>query len=457
MKINKAETKDRNGKKVTSKDFYIDWRDRDGIRRRLKAYSREDMTKRLGDDIETLMTKNGILDIEGKKNWKVWFTNLNPGIRTKLLEWGIVDSRTTSNHISTPLSDHLKDFIESRRAENRKGRYIKQIQSYIKDVLDGCKLRIWSEIDGTAVMLYLAKGRGNDTEDVIDKSKYLHKGKLRTKYGQGTYNTKVRAFKSFVIWLEKARKLTPNPMDDIQEIHQTVERKKRRAMTDEQKRRLLQITKAEPKRFNLTGHERYLVYRLTSEIGARYSEVKGVQVLSFNLRSTQPSLEIPAHLQKNKKASQHCLGIGLASELRDYFSDKAPTDRAFKGLPHSTDAAKMLRADLAAAGIEYTNANREDLDFHSLRVTFGTNVGLSGVAPDTIRLKMRHANIRTTQRYLKLPEDAGDKAMRELSDRTSEELSDMTKSRPNLNQSRTTVDNNVQANKGTDTETAVSA
>ncbi|KKL11000.1 hypothetical protein LCGC14_2550190, partial [marine sediment metagenome] len=398
-----------------------------------------DMTAQLGRDIETLMANNGKLktdeDIKG-------YADLNPGIRTKLLEWGIVDSRTTSNHISTPLSDHLKDFIESRRAENRKGRYIKQIQSYIKDVLDGCKLRIWSEIDGTAVMLYLAKGRGNDTEDVIDKSKYLHKGKLRTKYGQGTYNTKVRAFKSFVIWLEKARKLTPNPMDDIQEIHQTVERKKRRAMTDEQKRRLLQITKAEPKRFNLTGHERYLVYRLTSEIGARYSEVKGVQVLSFNLRSTQPSLEIPAHLQKNKKASQHCLGIGLASELRDYFSDKAPTDRAFKGLPHSTDAAKMLRADLAAAGIEYRDAAGRDIDFHSLRHTFITDLFLAGVAATVVQKLARHKDLKTTMCYSHVRREDTVNAIQRLGEQTA---SDITMFRPISDQNHTQIRTDMES------------
>ena len=443
MKINKAKTKDRNGKKVTSNDYYIDWRDRAGTRRRLKAYPNYDMTAQLGRDIETLMANNGKLktdeDIKG-------YADLNPGIRAKLLEWGIVDSRTTSNHVATPLSEHLKNFIETRRADNRKDRYIRQIQSYIQDVLDGCKLRMWSDIDGTAVMLYLFRGRSDKEKGLIPKGKY----------GQGTYNTKLRAFKSFTIWLAKFRKLRPNPMDDCGEMKQTVFLKTRRAMADEQRKTLWRITQAEPKRFNLTGYERYLIYRLTTEIAARYSEVKRMQVLSFNLRSTQPSVEISAE-QKNGKLSNHCLGTSFASILREYFADRDESELAFKGMPHVTDAAKMYRADLAAAGIEYTDAKGEDLDFHSQRVTGITNLGLAGVPATIVQQKARHANMKTTELYIKNPEDAGDKAMRELSNRTSEELSDMTKTRPNLNQSRTTVDNNVQANKGTDTETAVSA
>ncbi len=66
----------------------------------------------------------------------------------------------------------------------------------------------------------------------------------------------------------------------------------------------------------------------------------------------------------------------------------------------------MIRADLKAAGIEFeTEAGRAD--FHSLRVSFASNLGRSGVPIQTARELMRHSTVELTARvYTKL--DRGD-------------------------------------------------
>jgi hypothetical protein len=57
-----------------------------------------------------------------------------------------------------------------------------------------------------------------------------------------------------------------------------------------------------------------------------------------------------------------------------------------------------FRKDLELAGIPFVDAQGRRFDLHALRVTFGTNLSVAGVAPRTAMELMRHSDIKLTMR-----------------------------------------------------------
>jgi len=67
-------------------------------------------------------------------------------------------------------------------------------------------------------------------------------------------------------------------------------------------------------------------------------------------------------------------------------------DLVFNAIP----SVSQLRKDLVKAGIVYKDRQGRQADFHSLRYTFGTNLGRAGVQPRVAMELMRHADMRLT-------------------------------------------------------------
>jgi integrase/recombinase XerD len=83
----------------------------------------------------------------------------------------------------------------------------------------------------------------------------------------------------------------------------------------------------------------------------------------------------------------------LAERLRAYLSGKPPDERVFRVPPKT---AKMLRADLEAAGVPYRDEHNRVADFHSLRHTFITRLVRAGVHPRLAQELARHSSITLT-------------------------------------------------------------
>ena len=75
-------------------------------------------------------------------------------------------------------------------------------------------------------------------------------------------------------------------------------------------------------------------------------------------------------------------------------ADAAPTDAVIGArlFPNSVTFA----ADLRAAGIEKVDAEGRVVDFHALRTTFISWLGMTGVHPRMAQALARHASIETT-------------------------------------------------------------
>ncbi len=78
----------------------------------------------------------------------------------------------------------------------------------------------------------------------------------------------------------------------------------------------------------------------------------------------------------------------------------APFSPVFRFIPR----VNTLRRDLVAAGIPFLDGEGRRADLHALRVTYGTNLTLSGAAPRVVMELMRHSDIKLT---MKIYTDAG--------------------------------------------------
>ncbi|MHC4397244.1 MAG: tyrosine-type recombinase/integrase, partial [Planctomycetota bacterium] len=297
MKTYQTKYTDRHGKKKTCSEWYLTFNDRQGKRRRLKAYTQKAETVKLGIEIETVIANNGQLKTDADKKW---FADLLPRIQSKLTEWNVVNSHNMTDHLTTPLSVHLKTFIESRKAKNCKQQHISKTESSISKVLVGCGFRLWSDIDGTTVETFLAKGRGDNG------------------YGEGTYNAHLTAVKTFTRWLSDERGLTPDPLARAKPIKQTTCRKTRRALNKDELDRLLTATRNGERRGNMTAEARYLVIRIATECGLRYSEIKSLRVLSFNLDANPCTVHVEAADSKGKRADDLILNNATAAEIKTF-------------------------------------------------------------------------------------------------------------------------------------------
>jgi site-specific recombinase XerC len=382
-------TDKKSGKKKKCQHWYIHFTDNKMLRRQLPAFPDKAATERAAQKIQELLSSCGILSNELQR----WIEEIPEAMRKRLIEFGLIDNRKLSENIGKPLLSHLEDFCEGLAADGRKEAYKQQTYNYIQLVLDGCSFKTWSDIDGNKVKTFLAKSRGSDG------------------YGERTYNTYLRAFKMFCAWLIREDRVAgSDPMKGHSLIKQTEFRKKRRALTLDEIQRLLEATEAAPGRFNMSGHERALVYRLAIETGMRYSEIKSLQKLSFSFDIKPCKVRVDASDCKGKRTDNLILMDNTANMIKEFLKDKQMQDKAFV-MPHKANAALMLKSDLKETerkddngdvivkAIPYTDDAGRDIDFHALRHTFITNLALAQVHPAVAQKLARHSNIELTMKY----------------------------------------------------------
>jgi integrase len=378
MKIYKHPYKDRKtGKTKLSSRWYIAFTDNRQIRRQLPAFTSKKSTERAAQKLDELLSACGVLSPDLQR----WIEEVPETMRKRLVQYGLIDNLKVSENIGKPLLSHLEDFRAGLAADGRNDDYVRQAHRHIGDILNGCHFRMWSDIDGNKVKTYLAKSRGPDG------------------YGQRTYNYYLRSFKMFCAWLIREDRVAgSDPMKGHSLIKVTEPRKKRRALTMDEMLRLLQTTEAAPKRYNMTGHERALVYRLALQAGLRAGEIKSLVKLSFDFDAKPATVHVEPSDTKGKSPADMVLWGETAEAIREFLGDKKPTDKAF-AMPHKANAAVMIRKDLRDAGIEYTDEAGRDADFHALRHTFITNLALAGTHPAVAQKLARHSSIELTMKY----------------------------------------------------------
>mgnify|MGYP002528190765 CR=1 FL=1 len=153
------------------------------------------------------------------------------------------------------------------------------------------------------------------------------------------------------------------------------------------------------------------------QTGLRSIELRSLTRGRMFLDFQPPFITCKARSTKNKKDARQYIRSDVVADLRLHIATKAPKAPVF-GMPHETDVATMLRADLADARkawleaakgdaekyigreqndfLDATNHEGETFDFHALRHTCGAWLAMTGAHPKAIQTVMRHSTITLT-------------------------------------------------------------
>ncbi len=326
-----------------------------------------------------------------------WVGGLPERIRLKLVEIGLLERERAG--AAKSLVEHLEDFHAMLLAKGVTAKQARLVKTRVEALVNWCKFRRICDITAGRVTAALAELR-TGTDD-------------RAPISQRTSNFYLGAMNQFCRWLLKDRRASENPLVGTEKVKITDD-EKRRALTVEEQRWLLNITGNQPDRFGMSGDERSMAYRVALGTGFRVSELASLRRGDFNLDSDPPTITLAASASKNRKAVEQPITPELAEHLRNFLRLKAPDAVAFN-LPPSHKTAEMIRLDMEAgrsAWLADANpAQREEreksgfllpetdegkADFHSLRHTFITSLAMGGVHPKDAQILARHSTITLT-------------------------------------------------------------
>lgn len=224
-------------------------------------------------------------------------------------------------------------------------------------------------------------------------------------FGAGTAGNYVQAVKAFTRWLAVVDR--SEPVDHLSALRKEADptdvRRERRALDPGQLDALLAATaKSREAVYGLTGTERHALYLLASTTGLRADELASLTPASFG----RASVAISAKRAKNRKADELPVPAAVMKVVRVLF--RKPGDPVWPNRGRPSQAwwlvgARMLRHDLAAAGIPATVAGRV-FDFHSLRGQFATDLDRKGVTLTRAQRLMRHSTPVLTAKHYTKPE-----------------------------------------------------
>jgi integrase len=206
------------------------------------------------------------------------------------------------------------------------------------------------------------------------------------------------AAKAFTRWLHLGERCEPaDPLAGVRRrADESDPRHVRRVLDPGEFARLPPAAAAAGPSHGLTGPERAALYLTAANTGLRAEELSAVTAAAFDLAADPPAVVLPGADTKNGAALRLPLPADLVPPL-------APLVAAAGGGPVWPDrtgtarntwwrtAARMLRGDLAAAGIPYRDARGRVYDFHALRAQFITDLARAGVPLTTTQRLARHS------------------------------------------------------------------
>ena len=214
---------------------------------RFPGFPEKESSRQLGKNVERLMKlREGNQPLD--KTAREFVKNARPKLIQKLAENGILDGIYVATVKS--LTEHIEDFkqyLTNKSTEKR----AKAVISKINRIVEGCKLKTFTDIKLSKVEKYLAELRNN---------------------GEGisaqTYNWYRQAIKQFCKWTVQDGRASESPLKHLESLDIKKDRRHgRRALELNEIRKLLETTKIGPTRFGMTGSERYLLYKVAVETG----------------------------------------------------------------------------------------------------------------------------------------------------------------------------------------------
>ncbi len=378
MRIFKQQYSKKNGKTKGSNKWYVEFVDHTERRRRIPGFTDKKATQELGRKLESLVASR-MTNLPLTPELTRWIESLGSKKRERLIEIGLVDAQIHAS--SKLLLQHLDEFHQSLLNKNRAIVHADVQKARIRNVINGCGFRFYGDIHAAKVEQFLADRRADKNDGICVQ----------------TSNYYLQAFKQFCNWMVKERRISESPVSHLSSLNaDTDRRKERRNLPPEDLTKLLEKTAEGPFHHKLSGRDRAMLYRVAMETGFRRSELRTITPRCLKWDLKVPAIAIEAGKTKNRRHTVQTVRPELLRELRQWIEERE-IDRETPLWGDLTNrTADMLRRDLIAAEIPYTDESGRVADFHSLRHSFVSLLAKSGVHPKMAQKLARHSDINLT-------------------------------------------------------------
>jgi integrase len=371
-KVFKRSYVDAKGRKRKSPRYYGWFRDADGIRKRKALFT------------DKTASEQELLRLQCQADQQ---------------QTGIADTHEESHKRS--LREHLSEFSASIRHDGCSEDYVKQIESRISRVLDGCRFRRIGDLSASRLQEFLS---GLKAEGL----------------GQRTVNHYLTATKQFSAWLVKDNRTKANRLAHVKAGNAKLDvRRERRELSDGEIRWLLDTARnCTSHRFSLPGELRHLLYAAALGTGLRAKELASLTRGHFDLDAEIPSVRIDAADEKSRRGDTIPLPADLVSLLRPRLASIDRDDPVWPGTwAENKRAGKAMQGDLRAARkawiagaatdeeraerertdfLRYRDSKDRYADFHALRHTYLSRLGRSGASAKAMQKLARHTTVELT-------------------------------------------------------------
>jgi len=140
-----------------------------------------------------------------------------------------------------------------------------------------------------------------------------------------------------------------------------------------------------------------MLYSLAITSGLRASELASLTWQCFDFEGSPPTVRVEACYSKHRREDIQPLPADVAAGFSQWQHEVRPgsQDRVFATF-NKGNASRMLKKDLAAAEILYTDSSNRTCDFHALRATYITHIVKGGASPKIAQHLARHSSISLT-------------------------------------------------------------
>ncbi len=405
MSVFRLNYRDRNGEQRRTKRWHVEFKDHLGRRQRFPGFADRPASREFERKLKRLAALRATAATPDEE-MRRWIEDLAPALRDRLSDCGMLTA--TQVAALRPLGELLDDWEAHLRARGNTEGHVRLVTSRARKVLSGIGADYWSEIDATHVEQFLQTER--EREGGVSPS---------------PSNFHLQAVRQFSRWAVRTAFASEDPLRVLRPLDVQSTQKRRALTADELARLLAKTAEGLPRdgstgaerQGGIPGPERALLYRMAAETGLRRNEMKTLHVADLDIADIdRATVNVRATNTKNRREAHLPLRLNLAAALRTHVRERLPAARVFT-LPKDFRAAVMLRADLEVAKIPYEDDAGRVVDFHSLRVTFATNLARGGVALQLAQRLLRHSTpVLTANVYTVLGRDDDRKAIERLPD-----------------------------------------
>jgi integrase len=327
-----------------------------------------------------------------------------------------------TKHLPKPIKEHVDAYLRHLEAEGTSSKHRYEARRRLTRVLTECGFTTLAELDHEKVERWLVQQTNRGMS-------------ARTR---NTYLGSAQAFTAWCVDKERGARLIHNPLDGLSMANEKADRRRqRRAMTEPELVRLLDVARRRPLLDAMTirrgkrkgeavakvrpetrnelealGRERALIYKALVITGLRQNELATLTVGQLRLDGRVPYAELDAADEKSREGNAVPIRPDLAVDIRAWLDERLAVIQADarergepipSGLEAGTrlftvpkELVKILNRDLKLAGIAKADDRGRTIDVHALRTTFGTLLSKGGVTPRTAQAAMRHSDIDLT-------------------------------------------------------------